>query len=440
MNDFEIKRKLEVVEKIDQDFFKMDCIPIRYCINHKGLIWDSKKKNFIYPRLEMGQLRVSLYMLNKQVKFNLAKLYLMAFSPMHTALEVYVNKLSVVAFDKDQFNLSTKNIFWRIPQEGVQCLNYPAHFSIPGNPNVAINRAGEVIRIKDGVSLKITFQKEAYPRVSNSNLYEFELPYSTTTLHRLVCLAFHPIFDDPKKMFVNHKDGNKENFSIDNLEWVTYSENAVHAISTGLRGDNVNVVGINLLTKEKRNFYSLQQAARVTGIHAWEISKSIKLHKETGAISTKPWLFLDSDAIIPRLNKSLLNSAVTKNYTYFKVRNLVTAQEQYIKGSRRLRRYIRKENIEKAFIDKPWVVKGFEVSTVEAYEVPVDVKKSYHCKMKGGKIQKPISVTDLSNGTVITYPSTDAFATLVGAERKTIQRRMLFNNGVWRNFKIEYMK
>lgn len=41
----------------------------------------------------------------------------------------------------------------------------------------------------------------------------------------------------PKPNFkceVNHKDGNKTNCHIDNLEWVTHSKNAKHSYETGL--------------------------------------------------------------------------------------------------------------------------------------------------------------------------------------------------------------
>lgn len=59
--------------------------------------------------------------------------------------------------------------------------------------------------------------------------------------HRLVALAYIPN-KDANKTLVNHKDGDKLNNNVDNLEWVTPSENNLHAyeidLSTGKKHTN----------------------------------------------------------------------------------------------------------------------------------------------------------------------------------------------------------
>lgn len=52
-------------------------------------------------------------------------------------------------------------------------------------------------------------------------------------VHRLVAEAF--ISKIEGKTDVNHIDGNKYNNSVDNLEWVSKSENMYHAYRTGIR-------------------------------------------------------------------------------------------------------------------------------------------------------------------------------------------------------------
>lgn len=51
-------------------------------------------------------------------------------------------------------------------------------------------------------------------------------------IHKLVAILFIPNPDN--KPQINHKDGNKLNNHIDNLEWVTAKENTNHAWRTGL--------------------------------------------------------------------------------------------------------------------------------------------------------------------------------------------------------------
>ena len=53
-------------------------------------------------------------------------------------------------------------------------------------------------------------------------------------IHILLAKMFIPNPDPQTKIEINHKDGNKLNYSLDNLEWVTKSENALHAHRLGL--------------------------------------------------------------------------------------------------------------------------------------------------------------------------------------------------------------
>jgi hypothetical protein len=66
--------------------------------------------------------------------------------------------------------------------------------------------------------------KVAWPRLEGRTI--------CVSIHRLVAEAFIP--NPEGKPDVNHKDGDRANNSISNLEWVTKSENMAHAWRIGL--------------------------------------------------------------------------------------------------------------------------------------------------------------------------------------------------------------
>ena len=58
------------------------------------------------------------------------------------------------------------------------------------------------------------------------------------SVHRLIAIAFIP--NPENKPIINHKNGNKIDNRVENLEWVTYSENNNHAYETGLHDSKKN--------------------------------------------------------------------------------------------------------------------------------------------------------------------------------------------------------
>ena len=83
-------------------------------------------------------------------------------------------------------------------------------------------------RVRKGVILKPQQDKFGYIR------YRISVKNTKYTIrcHRIVAEEF--IENPQNKEQVNHKDGDKTNNNVTNLEWVTPSENIQHAVDTGL--------------------------------------------------------------------------------------------------------------------------------------------------------------------------------------------------------------
>ena len=86
---------------------------------------------------------------------------------------------------------------------------------------------------------------------------------ATQLVHRLVAIAFIP--NPEEKGFVNHKDGNRLNNHVSNLEWNTYTENTNHAFDNDLIKTGCKVMLIDILTNEEHYFRSKQKACEFLG-------------------------------------------------------------------------------------------------------------------------------------------------------------------------------
>ncbi|MGG0793148.1 NUMOD4 domain-containing protein [Brevibacillus laterosporus] len=120
--------------------------------------------------------------------------------------------------------------------------------------------------LKRGVEKTKKEDKDGYYRVWLSR----ESKKKSFFVHRLVAIAF---LSNPESYpVVNHKDGDKKNNHVTNLEWCSHAHNVKHAFSLGLRvphcgGTSKPVAKMHPVTEEVISTYpSISEAARQNGV------------------------------------------------------------------------------------------------------------------------------------------------------------------------------
>jgi len=103
-------------------------------------------------------------------------------------------------------------------------------------------------------------------------------------MHRLVAQHFIPNLDN--KLEVNHKDGNKQNNYVSNLEWCTRFENNKHAFENGLKNNNHFKKKVKIIKGDfSKTFDSIVNCSKYFNCHETTIGQLIKNnHKYKGYI------------------------------------------------------------------------------------------------------------------------------------------------------------
>lgn len=98
--------------------------------------------------------------------------------------------------------------------------------AIKDYPNYAISRDGVVYNLLSGQAVTVGLSS-GYEVVWLHN----SLGAKSLRVHRLVAQAY--LLRRKGKTEVNHKDLNKRNNNVSNLEWCTHQENISHAVNNG---------------------------------------------------------------------------------------------------------------------------------------------------------------------------------------------------------------
>lgn len=107
--------------------------------------------------------------------------------------------------------------------------------------NYKINKKGEVWKDNYNEDGELENSTTINPRDDGRGYNQVDIKdkdgiRKTVKVHLAMMHTWKPL-KDYSGMIVNHKDGNKKNNKLMNLEWLTYRGNTEHAMNTGLRKD-----------------------------------------------------------------------------------------------------------------------------------------------------------------------------------------------------------
>lgn len=164
---------------------------------------------------------------------------------------------------------------------------------IPDLPGYSVSNHGRIKKDSTG-QIMVLSKNGGYCRITISK-----------HVHRLVAEAFLEKPDDNKKCWVDHIDGNRSNNAVENLRWVTPSENALSfGYKSRIENKKRRVRATNL-DGQTILFESRQAAAEYFGCSDSEIlynhryvKNSPKVRSNPSAHNKKGWIFEKVEDIV----------------------------------------------------------------------------------------------------------------------------------------------
>ena len=139
----------------------------------------------------------------------------------------------------------------------------------PQDPRVLVSNKGNVVSYKRGGAgypLKVVHNNCGYQMVNASRSPQY--------VHRMVADTWIPNPNHYEQ--VNHINGDKDDNRVENLEWVTQSENLRHAFRTGLKKPSGGRKAIPIRIPETGEvFESIHECAKRIGCSEAHISNCL---------------------------------------------------------------------------------------------------------------------------------------------------------------------
>lgn len=171
------------------------------------------------------------------------------------------------------------DISWDRVECWADCPVFPDRYEISNKGNVRSKQYLKTGRNSGGIFSFMTKQKPVAKTLNRDGYYQVRLSRNgskvSRTVHRLVALAFLPVQEG--RGCVNHKDSNRVNNCVSNLEWCTQQENVKHSYDTGSNS--------NAKEKHPQAIYNEEVARQIREL----VAKGIKPREIATMLNVNYW-------------------------------------------------------------------------------------------------------------------------------------------------------
>jgi hypothetical protein len=259
----------------------------QYFINVDGCIKDASGSSIPYNLDHEGYATVHCLGWDGEREYRIADLMVIQFKYLYIPIGDY-DKITAFHIDSNKYNLHASNIGYRFKGGKLEYVKQPGFYYVPGLTKLAINSEGILYNTINNTPVSMYISKHIEKKNITNGYYEGSISLGNKrrmiSRHRCLALTFLDYPNNIDTLTVNHINSIPGDDKLENLEFISRTDNNKHAVANSLRSQNTNILVRNVLTKEVIEYPSMAECARQMGFKTTEAISYRATNKSFGYV------------------------------------------------------------------------------------------------------------------------------------------------------------